>query len=106
MNTPPERVFRPLTAEEKASQAEVRGRVMKEFPPTQHPKHQPESEGIAAKLRAARKARGLSYEVLATQAGLPGANTVKDVEYGRNTNLHDIESIAHALGMKLELVAY
>ena len=106
MNTPPERVFRPLTADEKASQADVRKRVMKECPPTPHPKHQLESEGIAAKLRAARKTRGLSYEVLAKRAGLPGANTVKDVEYGRNTNLHQIESIAHALGMKLELVTY
>jgi hypothetical protein len=32
------------------------------------------------------------------------ANTVKDVEYGRNTELATLESIAKALGFKLELV--
>jgi hypothetical protein len=34
----------------------------------------------------------------------PDANTVKDVEYGRNTELPNLEAIAKALGLKLELV--
>lgn len=35
---------------------------------------------------------------------MPAANTVKDVEYGRDVSLTHIESIAAALGLKLELV--
>jgi ribosome biogenesis protein Tsr3 len=35
---------------------------------------------------------------------IPDANTVKDVEYGRHTELATIEAIAKALGLKLELV--
>jgi len=55
-------------------------------------------------LRRARRARRLTYEAVAKKAGLPSANTVKDVEYGRNTELSSIEAIAKALGLKLELV--
>jgi transcriptional regulator with XRE-family HTH domain len=62
------------------------------------------SAGIAADLRQARKARGLTYEAVAQKAGLPSANAVKDVEYGRNTELSTIEAVAKALGLELELV--
>ncbi len=98
-----ERISRPLTAEEKARHAEIREQVMQEFPPAEK-KQQPLSNGIAADLRRARKARGLTYEAVAKEAGLPNANTVKDVEYGRNTELPSMEAIAKALGLKLELV--
>ena len=98
-----ERISRPLTAEEKARHAEIREQVMQEFPPAEK-KQQPLSTGIAADLRRARISRGLTYEAVAKEAGLPNANTVKDVEYGRNTELPSIEAIAKALGLKLELV--
>jgi DNA-binding phage protein len=98
-----ERITRPLTAEEKARHAQIREQVMQEFPPAQQ-KLQPLGTGIAAKLRRARKARSLTYEAVANKAGLPSANTVKDVEYGRNTELSCIEAIAKTLGLKLELV--
>jgi len=76
---------------------------MQEFPPAEK-KQQPLSTGIAADLRRARISRGLTYEAVAKEAGLPNANTVKDVEYGRNTELPSMEAIAKALGLKLELV--
>jgi len=98
-----ERITRPLTAEEKARHAKIREQVRQEFPPAEK-KQQPLSTGIAADLRRARKARGLTYEAVAKEAGLPDANTVKDVEYGRNTELSSMEAIATALGLKLELV--
>ena len=98
-----ERVTRPLTAEEKARHAQIREQVMQEFPPAEK-KRQPLGIGIAADLRRVRKACGLTYEAVAKQAGLPNANTVKDVEYGRNTELPNLEAIAKALGLKLELV--
>lgn len=49
-------------------------------------------------------AAGLTYEAVAKEAGLPNANIVKDVEYGRNAELPSMEAIAQALGLKLELV--
>jgi DNA-binding phage protein len=98
-----ERISRPSTSEEKARHTQIRERVMQEFPPSQRKTH-PLGAGIAADLRQARKARGLTYEAVAKKAGLPSANAVKDVEYGRNTELSTIEAIAKALGLKLELV--
>ena len=105
MENKPERLTRPLTSDEKSRHSEVREKVMQEFPPAETMKHAPESHGVAAQLRRTRKSRGLTYEAVAQQAGLPSGNMVKDVEYGRNTNLKHIEAIAQALGMKIELVA-
>jgi DNA-binding phage protein len=98
------RVVRKLTAAEKSRHAKIRAQVIKEFPPARQKKHQPTDNGIAAELRKVRKAQGLTYEAVARQAGIANSNTVKDVEYGRNTQLSDIEAIANALGLRLELV--
>jgi len=98
------RIVRPLTADEKTRHAEVREQVEREFPPVEKKQHEPVRLGIIAELRMARKAQGLTYEAVAKEAGLPDANTVKDVEYGRDTSLSSIEPIARALGLKLELV--
>jgi hypothetical protein len=98
------RIVRPLTPEEKARHAQIRADVTKEFPPVERKKHQPLRTGIAARLRQARKAQGLTYYAVAKQAGIPNPNTVKDVEYGRDARLSNIEAIAKALGLKLELV--
>ena len=98
------RVVRRLTSEEKKRHAEVRVQVMKEFPPTKGKKHQPVRTGIASELRKARKAKGLTYYAVAKQAGIPNPNTVKDVEYGRDAKLSNIEAIAKVLGHRLELV--
>ncbi|MBC8876595.1 MAG: helix-turn-helix transcriptional regulator [Planctomycetes bacterium] len=98
------RIVRKLTGEEKARHAKIRDQVMKEFPPAKEKKHQPVRTGIAAELRKARKARGLTYYAVAKQAGIPNSNTVKDVEYGRDAKLSNIEAIAEVLGLKLEVV--
>ena len=98
------RITRRLTAEERSRHAEIREQVVKEFPPAKKKKHQPVRAGIAADLRRARKAQGLTYYAVAKQAGIPNSNTEKDVEYGRDAKLSNIEAIAKALGLKLELV--
>ena len=100
----PERITRQLTPDEKRRHAEVRQQVMKDFPPTENRKHAALQSGIAAQLRQARKSEELTYEAVAEQAGLRSANTVKDVEFGRNKDIADIQAIADALGLKLELV--
>ncbi|MEX2318168.1 MAG: helix-turn-helix transcriptional regulator [Pirellulales bacterium] len=98
------RVIRRLTAAEKRRHAEIRKQVMKEFPPAKRKKHQPVRSGIAAELRKTRKAKGLTYYAVAKQAGIPNPNTVKDVEYGRDAKLSNIEAIAKVLGHRLQLV--
>jgi len=98
------RIVRTLTDEEKARHAKIREQVVKEYPPANKKKHQPVRTGIAAELRRARKARGLTYYAVAKRAGIPNSNTVKDVEYGRDAKLSNIEAIAKALGLKLEVV--
>jgi DNA-binding transcriptional regulator YiaG len=98
------RSVRKLTDEEKSRHAEVRAQVMQEFPPAKKKKHQPVRTGIAAELRRARKAQQLTFYAVAKRAGIPNSNTVKDVEYGRDARLSNIEAIAAALGLKLEVV--
>jgi hypothetical protein len=98
------RVFRRLTAAEKKRHAEIRKEVMKEFPPAKRKTHSPARSGIAAELRKMRKSQRLTYYAVAKQAGIPNPNTVKDVEYGRDAKLSNIEAIAKALGLRLELV--
>jgi DNA-binding XRE family transcriptional regulator len=59
---------------------------------------------IATKLRRARKAQGLTWYALAQAAGIPNPNTVRDIEEGtRDARLSNIEAIADALGLTLEL---
>lgn len=98
------RISRKLTAEEKSRHAQIREQVMKEFPPAKQKNLRPVRTGVAAELRRARKAQGLTYYAVAKQAGIPNPNTVKDVEYGRNAKLFNIEAIAKVLGLRLELV--
>src|SRR5687768_10302959 len=95
------RIVRKLTAEERARHARIRAEVMKEIPTAKRKKHQHARNGIAAELRRVRKAHGLTYESLARQAGIANSNTIKDVEYGRDSQLASIEAIANALGLKL-----
>ena len=99
-----ERITRPLTSEEKIRHQKVREQVMKEFPPAKTKRQQPVRTGIGAELRRARKSQALTYYAVAKQAGIPNSNTVKDIEYGRDAKLSNIEAIAKVLGMKLELV--
>lgn len=83
---------------------EVREKAMHEFPPRDPPRLQPVGGGIGAQIRSAREAQGLTWNSLAERAGLPTANIVRDIEYGREVTLSNIESVAAALGLKLELV--
>lgn len=100
-----ERITRKLTEDERARHAKIREQVMQEFPPSKRKRHQPVRTGIAAELRKARKAQGLTYYAVAKLAGIPNSNTVKDIEYGRDAKISNIEAVAKALGLKLQVVA-
>lgn len=98
------RIVRPATSEERARHAEIRRKVIQEFPPAEHagPKQSP--AGIPSELRRAREAQGLTWYAVAKLAGIPNPSTVRDIEYGRDVRLSNLEAVAKALGLRLELV--
>ena len=94
----------PVSEEERRRLQEIRKKVMEEFPPRDPPRLQPAACGISVQIRLAREAQGLTWYSLAEKAGLSSANVVRDIEYGREVTLPDIEAVVAALGLKLELV--
>jgi Helix-turn-helix domain len=99
-----ERIERPETADERKRHAEIRAKVMEEFPPAPGAGRSASPPGLPAQLRAAREARGLTWYAVAKLAGIPNANTVRDIESGRDAQLSNVRAVAHALGLRLELV--
>ena len=98
------RIERPATAEERKRHAEIRRRVMQEFPPAEGAGREESPPGIPSQIRQAREAQGLTWYALAKLAGIPNANTVRDIEYGRDAQISTVQSVAKALGLRLELV--
>jgi len=94
----------PLSEAERQRLRDIRAQVQKEFPPRDPPRLKPSTSALAAQIRAARETRGLSWYAVAKLAGIPNPSTVRDLEYGRDTKLSSVEAVAHALGLKLELV--
>ena len=83
----------------------IRRQVMRDFPPaTNRPR--PVATGIGAQLRAAREAHGLTWYAVAKLAGIPNPATIRDIEFGRDAKLSNIEAVAAALGLTLELVEH
>ena len=97
------RVVRPATAEERERHAAIRRTVVEEYPPVGGAGRPASPPGIPAQIRQAREARGLTWYALAKLAGIPNANTVRDLEYGRDAQLSTVQAVAHALGLRLEL---
>ena len=94
----------PQSQEERKRLQEIREKVRQEFPPRNPPRLRPVKEGVAAQIRAAREAQGLTWYAVAKRAGVPNPNTVRDIEYGRDTKLSSVQAVAEALGLRLELV--
>src|SRR6266446_9491367 len=99
------RITRPATAEERKRHAEIREQVMREFPPAPGAGRKDSPPGLPARIRAAREAKGLTWYAVAKLAGIPNANTVRDIEYGREAQFSNVEAVAKALGLRLELIA-
>ena len=97
------RVIRPATAEERERHAAIRRTVVQEYPPDEGAGRRESPPGIPTQIRQAREARGLTWYALAKLAGIPNANTVRDIEYGRDAQLSTVQAVAHALGLRLEL---
>jgi ribosome-binding protein aMBF1 (putative translation factor) len=94
----------PQSPDERKRLQEIREKVRQEFPPREPPRLRPATEGIGARIRAAREAQGLTWYAVAKRAGIPNPSTVRDLEYGRDTKLSSVQAVADALGLRLEVV--
>jgi hypothetical protein len=97
-------VNRPLTAEERQRFAKIRDAAKRDFPPNTVPPRSAPS-GIPAVIRAARESQGLTWYALAQLAGIPNQGTIRDIELGKDVKLSNLQAVAKALGLELELVA-
>ena len=99
-----ERIVQPATAEERKCHARVRQQVLQEFPPAEDGGRKASPPGIPAQIRRARLARGLTWYAVAKLAGIPNPSTVRDIEYGRDAQLSNVQAVARALGLRLDLL--
>ena len=99
------RIERPATAKERQRHADMRQKVMEEFPPIPSTGRTESPPGIPTQIRMAREAQGLTWYALAKRAGIPNPNTVRDIESGRDAKLSNVQAVAKVLGLRLELVA-
>lgn len=95
---------RQLTDEERARHAQIRAGAAKDFPPKAAAERLPAPPGIPAQVRQAREARGFTWYALAQAAGIVNQATIRDIEQGKDVKLSDVQAVAAALGLKLELV--
>ena len=56
------------------------------------------------RIRQAREARGLTWYALAKAAGIPNQATIRDIEQGKDVKFSNLQAVAAALGLRLELV--
>jgi len=97
-------VNRRLTEEERARHAQIRAAAMQDLPPKAGTGRSPSPPGIPARIRQAREARGLTWYALAKAAGLADQAVLRDIEQGKDVKLSDLQAVAAALGLKLELI--
>lgn len=97
------RIFRETSPEDRARHEKIREEAMREFPPTPSRLVQA-PPGIPSRIYEARLAQGLTWYALAKKAGVPNQATVRDIEQGKDVKLSNLEAVASALGLQLELV--
>ena len=98
-------VNRRLTEQERARDARIRKAAMEDFPPKPGAGRKPSPPGIPTRIRQARESQGLTWYALARQAGIPNQATIRDIEQGKDVKLSNLQAVAAALGLELELVA-
>jgi DNA-binding XRE family transcriptional regulator len=94
---------RRLTDEERSRHARIRETVVAEVPPRRDVDRTPSPAGIPSQIRAAREARHLTWYALARLAGIPNQATIRDIEQGKDVKLSNLQAVAGALGLALEL---
>ncbi len=97
-------VNRQLTAEERQRHAQIREAAYQDYPPKLGAGQKPSPPGIPTMIRQAREKQGLTWYALAKLAGIPNQGTIRDIEQGKDVKLSNLEAVAQALGLQLELV--
>jgi DNA-binding XRE family transcriptional regulator len=97
-------INRRLTDAERERHAQIRAAAKEDIPPKPGAGRQPAPPGIPAKIRRAREARGLTWYALAKEAGIPNQATIRDIEQGKDVKLSNLQAVAAALGLKLDIV--
>ena len=97
-------VNRRLTAEDRARHAEIIAAALKDIPPKRGAGRKPSPPGIPARIRQAREARGWTWYALAKAANIPNQATIRDIEQGKDVKFSNLQAVATALGLTLELV--
>jgi ribosome-binding protein aMBF1 (putative translation factor) len=98
-----QRVERRLTAEQRRRHAQIRAAADKDFP-RKIVGRAAAAPGLGAAIRAAREAQGLTWYALAQKAGVPNQATVRDIELGKDVKVSNLQAVARALGLELDLV--
>ena len=97
-------INRRLTDQERVRDARIREAAMLDFPPKRGTGRKPALPGIPARVRQAREAQGLTWYALAKRADIPNQATIRDIEQGKDVKLSNLQAVAAALGLELELV--
>jgi DNA-binding XRE family transcriptional regulator len=97
-------INRRLTDEERQRHARIRTAAIQDIPPKSGVGRRPSPPGIPANIRQAREARGLTWYALAKEAGIPNQATIRDIEQGKDVKLSNLQAVAAALGLKLDVV--
>ena len=97
-------VNRRLTEKERARHARIREAAMKDIPPKSGGGRKPSPPGIPTQIRQARESQGLTWYALARRAAIPNQATIRDIEQGKDVKLSNLQAVAAALGLELELV--
>jgi DNA-binding XRE family transcriptional regulator len=97
-------VERRLTDEDRARLVKIREAAVQDFPPKPGSGRLPLAPGILSRIRQAREAQSLTWYALAKLAGISDQATIRDIEQGKDVKLSDLDVVAGALGLKLELV--
>src|SRR5262245_40384794 len=92
------RIVDRATAVVRKRHAALREQIRQEFPPVNHAS--PSPAGIAAQIREAREAKGLTWYALAKLAGIPNSSTIRDIENGRDAQMSNVAAVAKALGLR------
>jgi DNA-binding XRE family transcriptional regulator len=95
------KIVRRVTGEKKSKEelarlAEIRRLARQDIPPLDPPTLQPAASGIGAQIRAARESQNLTWYALAKLAGVPNPAIIRDIEYGRDAKLSNVEVLATA----------
>jgi ribosome-binding protein aMBF1 (putative translation factor) len=96
-------INRRLTDEQRARHTRIREMAAKDFPPKPG-KRKPSPPGIPTRIREARELQGLTWYALARRAAIPNQATIRDIEQGKDVKLSNLQAVAAALGLELELV--